>query len=103
MSSRPHTPSIWAFVSLVATHHFGIGHILCGWPTLEKGTDSIGMYRTKFGYISSSDATTNTPSSISGKVRHCGGIATVEPPNKEHFGGNNFVPCREVVRISEVK
>ena len=28
---------------------------------------------------------------------------TVEPPNKGHFGGNNFVPCREVVPISEVK
>ena len=27
---------------------------------------------------------------------------TVEPPNKGHFGGNNFVPCREVVPISEV-
>ena len=28
---------------------------------------------------------------------------TVEPPNKGHFGGNSFVPCREVVPISEVK
>ena len=28
---------------------------------------------------------------------------TVEHPNKVHFGGNNFVPCREVVPISEVK
>ena len=28
---------------------------------------------------------------------------TVEPPNKGHFRGNNFVPCREVVPISEVK
>ena len=27
---------------------------------------------------------------------------TVEPPNKEHFGANSFVPCREVVPISEV-
>ena len=27
---------------------------------------------------------------------------TVGPPNKGHFGGNNFVPCREVVPISEV-
>ena len=22
------------------------------------------------------------------------GPITVEPPNKGHFGGNNFVPCR---------
>ena len=71
-------------------------------PTLEQGTDSIGIYRTKFGYLLVMLATTNTPSSISGKVRHCGGMATVEPLNKEHFGGNNFVPCREVVRILEV-
>ena len=28
---------------------------------------------------------------------------TVEPPNKGHFGANSFVPCREVVCISEVK
>ena len=28
---------------------------------------------------------------------------TVEPPNKGHFGANSFVPCREVVPISEVK
>ena len=28
---------------------------------------------------------------------------TVEPPNKGHFGANSFVPCREVVSISEVK
>ena len=28
-------------------------------------------------------------------------IPTVEPPNKEHFGANSFVPCREVVPISE--
>ena len=27
----------------------------------------------------------------------------VEPPNKGHFGANSFVPCREVVLISEVK
>ena len=26
---------------------------------------------------------------------------TVEPPNKGHFGANSFVPCREVVPISE--
>ena len=103
VSSRPHTPSIWAFVSLVATHHFGIGHILCGWPTLEQGTDSIGMYRTKFGYLLVMLLLILHLLYISGKVRHCGGIATVEPPNKEHFGGNNFVPCREVVRILEVK
>ena len=32
-----------------------------------------------------------------------GYVCTVEPPNKGHFGGNNFVPCREVVPISEVK
>ena len=25
----------------------------------------------------------------------------VEPPNKGHFGANSFVPCREVVPISE--
>ena len=31
------------------------------------------------------------------------GIYTVEPPNKGHFGGKTFVPCREVVTISEVK
>ena len=30
-------------------------------------------------------------------------VATVEPPNKGHFGANSFVPCREVVPISEVK
>ena len=30
-------------------------------------------------------------------------IYTVEPPNKGHFGANSFVPCREVVPISEVK
>ena len=28
---------------------------------------------------------------------------TVEPPNKGHFGANSFVPCGEVVPISEVK
>ena len=26
---------------------------------------------------------------------------TVEPPSKGHFGANSFVPCREVVPISE--
>ena len=26
---------------------------------------------------------------------------TVEPPNKGHYGANDFVPCREVVPISE--
>ena len=30
-------------------------------------------------------------------------LYTVEPPNKGHFGTNGFVPCREVVPISEVK
>ena len=30
-------------------------------------------------------------------------VYTVEPPNKGHFGANSFVPCREVVPISEVK
>ena len=30
-------------------------------------------------------------------------IYTVEPPNRGHFGANSFVPCREVVLISEVK
>ena len=30
-------------------------------------------------------------------------LCTVEPLNKGHFGANNFVPCREVVPISEVK
>ena len=30
-------------------------------------------------------------------------VNTVEHPNKEHFGANSFVPCREVVPISEVK
>ena len=29
-------------------------------------------------------------------------VNTGEPPNKRHFGGNSFVPCREVVPISEV-
>ena len=29
-------------------------------------------------------------------------LYTVEPPNKGHFGANSFVPCREVVPISEV-
>ena len=29
--------------------------------------------------------------------------APVEPLNKGHFGANSFVPCREVVPISEVK
>ena len=28
---------------------------------------------------------------------------TVEPPNKGHYGANDYVPCREVVPISEVK
>ena len=28
-------------------------------------------------------------------------IITVEPPNKGHYGDNDFVPCREVVPISE--
>ena len=28
---------------------------------------------------------------------------TVEPPNKGHYGANDFVPCREVVPMSEVK
>ena len=28
-------------------------------------------------------------------------LGTVEPPNKGHFGANSFVPCREVVSISE--
>ena len=28
---------------------------------------------------------------------------TVEPLNKGHFGANSFVPCREVVLLSEVK
>ena len=28
---------------------------------------------------------------------------TVEPPYKGHYGTNDFVPCREVVPISEVK
>ena len=26
----------------------------------------------------------------------------MEPPNKGQFGANSFVPCREVVPISEV-
>ena len=30
-------------------------------------------------------------------------VYTVEPLNKGHFGDNSFVPCREVVPISEVK
>ena len=30
------------------------------------------------------------------------GGSTVEPLNKGHFGANSFVPCREVVPISEV-
>ena len=30
-------------------------------------------------------------------------IHTVEPLNKGHFGANSFIPCREVVPISEVK
>ena len=33
----------------------------------------------------------------------CSQANTVEPPNKGHFGANSFVPCREVVPISEVK
>ena len=28
---------------------------------------------------------------------------TVEPPNKGHYEAKEFVPCREVVLISEVK
>ena len=28
---------------------------------------------------------------------------TVEPPNKGHIGGNNVIPCRGVVPMSEVK
>ena len=28
-------------------------------------------------------------------------VYTVEPQNKGHFGANSFVPCREVVPISE--
>ena len=30
-------------------------------------------------------------------------MTTVEPPNKGHFGVDSFVPCTEVVPISEVK
>ena len=30
-------------------------------------------------------------------------LYTVEPPNKGHLGANSFVPCREVLPISEVK
>ena len=30
-------------------------------------------------------------------------LTTVEPPKKGHFEANSFVPCREVVPISEVK
>ena len=30
-------------------------------------------------------------------------VLFVEPLNKGHFGANSFVPCREVVPISEVK
>ena len=29
-------------------------------------------------------------------------VSTVESPNKGHFGGNTFVPCKEVVPISKV-
>ena len=32
-----------------------------------------------------------------------GGGSTVEPLNKGHYGANDFVPCREVVHISEIK
>ena len=28
---------------------------------------------------------------------------TVQPPNKGHYGANDFVPCREVIPMSEVK
>ena len=28
---------------------------------------------------------------------------TVEPQNKGHYGANDFVPCREVIPMSEVK
>ena len=28
---------------------------------------------------------------------------TVEPLNKGHFGANSFIPCREVVPISDIK
>ena len=34
-------------------------------------------------------------------VRILSEVNTVEPPNKGHFGANSFVPCREVVPISE--
>ena len=27
----------------------------------------------------------------------------VEPPNKGHYGANDFVPCRDTVSVSEVK
>ena len=38
-----------------------------------------------------------------GKINnYCEDIYTVEPPNKGHFGVSAFVPCREVVPISEV-
>jgi hypothetical protein len=30
-------------------------------------------------------------------------LYTLEPPNKRHYEANDFVPCREVVPISEVK
>ena len=30
-------------------------------------------------------------------------VYTVEPPNKGYFEANSFVPCKEVVPISEVK
>ena len=37
--------------------------------------------------------------------KHCDGFqffTTVEPPRKGHFGEVAYVPCREVVPISEV-
>ena len=41
---------------------------------------------------------------ISLQWTNCAPLAyTVEPLNKGHFGANTFVPCREVVSISEVK
>ena len=52
------------------------------------------------------------PGRVSGQVKHLVRLRrvhgihgcmnfTVEPPNKGHFGANSFVPCREVVPISE--
>ena len=43
------------------------------------------------------------PSLLSPHILEVSNTCTVEPPNKGQFRASLFVPCREVVPISEVK